>query len=368
MEGFEEYREAARRGIIAVGAEPCLVEDYPGLVISPRSACLDGVVSCDVYLAIIGERGGWTTPSGKLVVEEEYEEALKAKLNVLVFVQNSHRDPDAQRFVDKISDYVDGVFRPTFDSPTDLKIAVEKALEPLIQHYGKPEIGLSMVQETVGNPHKVNNETSLRFVLAPERSGDLIDPVSLESPELKEQLYQIGHSSGVSLFSYERAKRMEIGINEIVILQSDEGIRSRGVDEVRLELDTRGMITIDTNVTGRKDADGWDDHGFVILEDDIAIELTHCFSFACAFFSKRDPYKRYDRMLFNSSLGGIGNRTLMTEPSKNGHYTVGQHGDEAILAFERPRLITRKDLEKPENEIDAVLALFRRRLKSQNQF
>ena len=69
-----------------------------------------------------------------------------------------------------------------------------------------------------------------------------------------------------------------------------------------------------------------------------------------------------------SSLGGIGNRILMTEPPKNGQYTVGQHADETILAFERPRLIVRKDLEKPEIEINATLTLFRRRLKSRNQY
>ena len=72
-------------------------------------------------------------------------------------------------------------------------------------------------------------------------------------------------------------------------------------------------------------------------------------------------------MLYNTSLTGIGNRTLMKKPPKNGHYAVGQHGDEVILAFERPRLMTRKDLENPENEINAALTLFRRRLKANNQ-
>ena len=71
MEGFEEFRLAAKNGIIAAGSEPLLIEDFPALPISPRNACIDGVASCDIHIAIVGNRGGWVAPSGKLVVEEE---------------------------------------------------------------------------------------------------------------------------------------------------------------------------------------------------------------------------------------------------------------------------------------------------------
>src|SRR5687768_1240105 len=92
MDGFEDYREAARRGVLAAGCEPVLIEDYPALTISPRTACLDAVESCDVLLTIIGSRGGWTAPSGKLVVEEEFDEAKRHRVRTLVFVQATERD------------------------------------------------------------------------------------------------------------------------------------------------------------------------------------------------------------------------------------------------------------------------------------
>jgi Domain of unknown function (DUF4062) len=57
MDGFEEYRQAAREGIVAAGGEPVLAEDFPSLPISSRTACLDGVASSDIYIAIIGGRG-----------------------------------------------------------------------------------------------------------------------------------------------------------------------------------------------------------------------------------------------------------------------------------------------------------------------
>jgi len=58
IEGFEDYRQAAKNGIIDAGGDPVLVEDFPSSSVSPRTACLDGVHSCDVIVIIVGERGG----------------------------------------------------------------------------------------------------------------------------------------------------------------------------------------------------------------------------------------------------------------------------------------------------------------------
>ena len=366
IDGFHEYRKAAKNGILAAGGESVLIEDYPSLAVSPRSVCLDGVRSSDIHIIVVGSRGGWTAPSGKLVVEEEYEEARRCRLRVLDFVQKVKRDEEAQRFVEKLSDYVDGVFRPTFTTPTELQAAVEKALMPIIQFHKKPEVDLSMIEKKLKNPYKIYNETSLCFTLAPERVDELVDQVSLESPELKRQLLEIGHSPQVELFSYERPKTTEVGIDEIVILQSDEGRHRDGVDEIRLELTTGGLIVIDANVTDRKAIGQRHEllSSMTISEDDIASMLKKCFAFMMAFFEARDPFKRYDRMLYNASLSGIGYRTLISEPIQSGSYSMGSHGDEIEIAFDRPRLITRAELAMSEVEVSATLTLFRRRLKT----
>ena len=93
VDGFNEFRQAAREGIIEVGGEPLLVnEDFPSMITSSRNACLDAVDSSDYLVTVIGARGGWTTPSGRLVVEEEYDRARSKKIPVLVFLQNVERD------------------------------------------------------------------------------------------------------------------------------------------------------------------------------------------------------------------------------------------------------------------------------------
>src|SRR3569833_3246378 len=123
VDGFLDIREAARRGILAAGAEQVLVnEDLPASPESSRNACLDAIDSVDALVLIIGARGGWTTPSGKLVVEEEYEHAVNRRLPILVFVQDVARDADATRLCEAVFDYIDGVFRRAFTDPRELEL------------------------------------------------------------------------------------------------------------------------------------------------------------------------------------------------------------------------------------------------------
>ena len=121
VDGFQEYREIARHAIEKGGGEPVLVnEDFPALSTSPRNACLDAVDSCDMYVAIIGARGGWNAPSGKLVVEEEYLRAKERKLPTFVFLQSVDRDAEGKRLAALLENYVDGALRVTFQTPEEL--------------------------------------------------------------------------------------------------------------------------------------------------------------------------------------------------------------------------------------------------------
>jgi hypothetical protein len=352
MNGFGEYRLAARQGIIAAGGTPVLVEDFPSLPLSPRTACLDGVASCDIYIGIIGNRGGWTAPSGKLVVEEEYEEARRRKLRTLAFIQEVERDEDAARLVRLCSDYIMGMFRQQFSGAEDLRIAVEKALVPLMEQYKSSETDNTMIEERLKNAHKIQYHTTLRVVIIPERQGELIDPVALESPDLKQQLFELAHSRQVGLFAFEHAKTTRIGADEIVILQSQERRSHEGIDEVRLEMTTGGALILDMNVTGRaqkRQLSDWSTH--VIVEDDVTAALRKCFAFA--------------REFYNAALTGLEYKSLMPSLPSGGNYTIPMRSlqGDTLNAFDRPRLLTRQDLIDSDDHIRATLVLFRRRLQ-----
>lgn len=365
IDGFEGHRKTAREAILSMGGEPVLAEDYPGLVVSPRNACLAAVSSCDILIVIVGSRGGWPAPSGKLVVEEEYEEARRRKLPILAFIQNCERDREAERFAVRLSDYVEGVFRPTYNDLPELRRAVEDAVAPIIRGFVKRGSAIPMLEEQLENPARIHSETCVRFVMAPERADELIDPVSLESASFSKELLRIGHDDRVELFSYESPKKAEVGVAEVVITQSEEGYRRGGNDWVRLELTTRGMIVIDQNVTGRPTEGHRDDFAgaMVVIEREVVAAIGKSFAYANAFFSARDPYKRYDRFAYNTALSGLGHRTMIAEPVRASSYTLGNFGDGPVKAFDTPRPIVRADLENPREEVAAAMSLFRRRLR-----
>ena len=366
MDGFEAYRLAARQGIIAAGGTPVLVEGFPSFPLSPRTACLDGVASCDIYIGIVGSRGGWTAPSGKLVVEEEFEEARRCKLRTLAFIQDVERDEGAARLVRLFSDYIAGMFRQRFSSVEDLRTAVERALVPLVDHYQRSETDHAMIEERFKNIHKIQYHTMLRVVLVPERQGELIDPVALESPEVKQQLFELAQARHVGLFSFEHAKTTHVGADELVMLQSQER-RSEDIDEVQLEVITSGALIIDVNVIGssqnRGNRSDWSSH--VIVESDVTAALKRCFAFAREFYHARDPYQRYDRLFYNAALAGLEYKTLMPSLPSGNSYRMPMRSLEGdmLLAFDRPRLLTRQDLINADEHIQATLVLFRRRLQ-----
>src|ERR1700732_549738 len=92
VEGFAEYRQAARNGIAEAGGEAVLVnEDFPSQASSSRNTCLDAIDSCDIFLVVVGARGGWKTPSGRLGVGEEFAHARARKIPALVFLEDVPR-------------------------------------------------------------------------------------------------------------------------------------------------------------------------------------------------------------------------------------------------------------------------------------
>lgn len=367
IDGFEEYRAAARLGITEAGGDPVLIEDYPGLPVSPRNACLDAVESCDIFTIVIGSKGGWITPSGKLVVDEELEEAIRLKLPVLGFIQTVAHDHDAENLVKKLSDYIDGVYRLTFATPQDLTVVVEKTLSPIAKKYNiKPEVNKKLFQEMLKNPFEVYGQATLRFILSPERSGELIDPVSLDDQDFEDKLYEVSHAPTVRLFSYSIPKeKREVGTRNIVLLQTST-ISSPGIfDEVRLDLATDGSIIIDLNVTGQRDADMeyYMTDSSTITEEDIAEGLKRCFAFANAFYAEKDPFKRYDRLLYNVSLNGISHRILIPKRVKMSSCQIPFNQDDGIIAFDKPRMISRTELESFLKPINDTTVMFKRCFK-----
>ena len=362
VKGFEEFREAARAAIVASGGEPVLAnEDFPSLAASSRNVCLDAVASCDYLLSIVGSRGGWRAPSGKLVVEEEFEEAQRRKIPVLVFVQEGvMRDADAVAFETSLSDYVSGSFRMTFSNPADLRRVIEKSLQAVLPAQNTHSMPVPS-RDYFSSPYKVQNEAMLRFVLTPQRNEEIVDPVRLASDDFRHRVLELGHSRSVGLFNYEDSKAAKLERDALRIEQSPSDGRHGEGRHVLLHIRESGELVIDANVTGRRARGNSFPSAlqFVVAVEDIEAVLRACFAFSAAFYNDIDRFDRQQTFLYNAALSGLGYRQLERNPQPRSSSTIAMRSEQqVIVAHEEPRRVTRNELSSPEAEINRTILRF----------
>ena len=363
IEGFETFREAARRGIEAAGCEPILVnEQTPSVPKSPRNACLDAVASCDIYVAIIGERGGWTAPSGKLVVEEEFEEARRRNLPVFVFIHNTERDAEAERLAHRLSDFVQGYFRVEVDDPDELEHEIQRALTDFTKDIPPSSMDLPAVQDRISEAQPVGQDPSLRVVLAPQRREEIISPLRLESAPFRSTIFQHAHQHEIALLQYERSKSYEI-VGDTFVIRQERGGR-HGADEhsVRLEINENGDVVIDVGlVPASEDAFILGGANMTIATADLEKALGRALSFCAAFYDEIDEHDRYQQFGYNVALVNLGMRKIAAEEDagrSSSHYH--QH-NEPLPAYDAARPLTRNTLRSPEQEIRRAIVKIRRR-------
>lgn len=364
MQGFEDCRESARRAIVAAGGEAVMAEDFPISTSSPRNACLDGVASSDVCIVIVANRGGWTTPSGKLVVEEEYEEAKRRHKVIAVYVQNGPRDTDAERLVKMLTDYVGGHFRATFDDCADLEGVLRAKLPSILAPLDLPMTRTDILETKLRDPHAVQYETTMRLVIVPERQEEVIDKLAIGTNEFVEDVLAIAHDRKVKLFDFRGAKSPRLERNVLVIEEQPQSRYHGAPASRRMELTPEGSIVVDAIVsfssTSADDIAGTTAM-FFLLKTDVLAALTSAFSFAGALFEKIDPYKRHQRFQYGVVFTGIGFRSLVDRAEKRSSYSMARNL-EGPLVVETGRLIGRDVLEQPASEAARIVTLLEREL------
>jgi Domain of unknown function (DUF4062) len=350
IDGFAEFRAAARRGIERAGLEPILAENFPSLSSSPRNACLDGVASSDVLVAVVGPRGGWIAPSGRLVVEEEIAHARGKSIPVLAFIQDeTERDATAARLVKSLSDYVAGAFRRTFRSPKELETLVELSVRSL-ELPGRT----SMVPDltpTLRSAYRPPSSPRLRLALAPERREELISPVDLRGADLIEQIYGIGLDRKVRLFRHARSRSSRLDGERLVIVE-DENVHG-GDPAVQIVVAESGDLLFDLDLQRVENEPQGIDSAFVVRVASIEAAITSSFSFAGNLYAQLDQYERHQRFFYNACLAGLGYRTLERAPGPKGVHFMNAYRseNEVLVAHRESRLVARTTFADHQAEV-----------------
>lgn len=337
-------------------------EDFPADARSSRNACLDAVASSDAYILIIGERGGWRAPSGKLVVEEEYQEARARRLPVMMFFQGISRDADAEELTSRLSDYVDGQFRVMFESIDQLQTAVERAVGALINQSKAKTMSEDIIPRRVAQKGRIADDASIRLVIAPERDEEIVSPVHIISPAFTREVHTIGHGGASPIFDFSQPKKNAVVGDALSIHQHDAHGRHDGVDDVWLSVNERGVIEIESNITSwRPSGAGLLGAGMVIMIADVEERLRQSFAFTHAFFEQRDPYKRHQRFHYDVVALSLGFRRFTRDTTPRNSYTMNMsRTDQPLVVYPRPRLIGRDDIANPDGEITRIVALLER--------
>lgn len=364
VEEYQEYRAATRRGIEAAECESVLVnEDFPALARSPRNACLDAVASCDAYSGILGARAGYVAASGRTVVEEEYEEALRRELPVLIFVQEEvSREPRQQEFVDRVSRYVDGRYRTSFRTPDELEKAVRHAVERL-------ELGVNedsaATAAAVGELLErglftAGQRPTLRTAFVPLRNEEVVDPRALED-RLPRIILDVGHRADVELLSYASAYRHEVVGDALRVLPADRAGTGEPHSYAAIEMTESGRLFIEANVTDLV-ARGRHGYALAIVEEDVQAQLRRTFALAAGIFEEIDPYERQHSLGYNAGLFNIGYQTLIPAAQVGSSTTMRLTDGPDVVAHREARFISRRTLRDPDEELERTMTRFRRRL------
>lgn len=335
---------------------PILVEDFPSEGSSPRNVCLDAVDSCDGCVILVGERAGYRTPSGAFVVEEEYLRARQRKIPILVFLQDVHRDSDAQRIADTLSDYVDGHLRQTFGTASDLRNKLAPALRRTLSVPTRGrKLSLDEFEVALRHVELGHHSPTIRMILFPERCEEVVDPVHLGQPDFVQGVLEVGHSRAVGLFAYANRTRPLCKPEALVV----EEERDHGVIGKRVEIGANGRIYVDAVVVG--DAHGEDPlAGMVVLRRDMHSTLERAFKFGGALYDRIDPHKRHQRFHLGASLHHLEFRSIVTDRPRRS-VSMNMSGDAGpILAFPEPRLVGRADFQS-SGEVDRLVEMIARR-------
>lgn len=366
IEGFESFREAAACGVRDAGAEPVMIEQFPSLSVSPRTACLDAIATCNGVVVIIGSRPGFKTPSGQYVVEEEWQYARKRATPLYVFVQDAPRESDAERIATEVSEYVHGRFRSTFRTPDDLRTKVASALsETFSQETVVPDT--QMLMSALTKSIQNGREPFVRLAIQPVRNAEVIDPLELDSRDFQDKLLRVGTEGSSPLFSLRAEKTVAADTSSFYFNQPGNSSRDEEDWQAKAQLSIRGFLVAERGAV--RHVGNWRrgyDLGVALKVADLADATESLFQFAASLYNHVDQYVAYRDFVYGVSLINLGTRYIYDViPDGNRGMPIRMSDNAPILAFDEPRPIVREALDQPSDEVKRVVALVRRKAQLQ---
>lgn len=300
--GFESYREAARRAVVALRNEPVMVEDFGAQPNSSQVACMQGVRSADVVVLILGPRYGFV-PAGSTIsaTHQEYREARDSR-PVLAFTQQGiDPEPDQKAFIDEVQAWEGGFFREGFTTIEQLQDGITRALHDhmLANAVAPVDQGQLVSQAAAMIPPERRNQssdTSLAVAIVGGPVQRILRPMQMEDPKLGEQLEQAALYGENRLFDRTKGSAVRLDGSDLVVGQD------RGAS-IRLTEQGAVLFLLSLEDTASRDRMGGFG-GMMIIEEVVRDRLTAALGYAAATIEQIDATQRLTHLGVAAHISG----------------------------------------------------------------
>ena len=208
IQGFGEERRAAESAVKSLGLLPIMAEQFGAQPSTPRHACVEEVRRSDLFLAILGNRYGTETDSGKSPSEEEFDQARDMGLPIFIFIKNCNRDAQQEAFKKRITGYETG-YLVCFDSTDGL---FRQVTESLSKYGATADVAITASQASSHLQENVRLLSTLpscdpficATVIPSDQREAYFSPIELSKPEEKEAFQEAALFGKTAVFSTRR--------------------------------------------------------------------------------------------------------------------------------------------------------------------
>lgn len=230
--GFEPFRDAAYCAAEDVAERAIRFEDMPARADPSRKACLEGVEEADVIVLLLGSRyGAPQTSSGISPTHEEYRHAVGRGKRVIAFIQQDViLEPEQETLKREVggSDWAFGTMYTSFSTPEELARKVTRALSAELRRSRTPSVDLKAAQDrcdAFAVSHAEPRECAISVAIHPVTDLQLLRPAQLRSPQLVDDLIEVGQRRDAGILSRRRETTDRIQDDMVVISQDGASIQ-----------------------------------------------------------------------------------------------------------------------------------------------
>ncbi len=348
---MSQIRAQARAAIESLGMRAVMAETEPAAAADPRRTLLDRIGDCEVMILLLGAAYGEPGERGLSPTDEEFQQAVRAGVPVLVLEQHGvTRTQQQEEFVSRArAGWEQGNFTSRFEGAEDVGLKVVAALNAWRDgrtQAGGDENRLERVHELAQAGRRDRYVgPKLRVVLVPSRELDLLDAVALSNAALPEAIATAARISGLISNQYG----VQIQVQERHILLQAEGGREH--DPPRVLVGPDGAVLCEAPVR----ADGL--MGGSIVEGPRVRTV-----FAAAAATAQEIWRQIDArdevrdLLVITAVPNPSNKVFADAPFTGSSMRMGSMtSDSVLLAPAAPTALRRADL-ATETTQDRIVA------------